>query len=853
MGTRTGRCCRILRRGLAAAFALLCGALAPSQTQPAVAAGKVAPELLRRATTAARLRVFVVLGEQPQSEILRRIEAASQRRMDLAEANYLEAAHQLLVSEETLARRRDRVEALILENRQAAAREIELRIRPAQELAMRRRAGLGAARLRRYLVVNMVLAEIPTAAPPALEADPEVAAVLPVGEHTAHLDVSARVIGAPALWDRGYTGAGHSVAVLDTGINLSHPFFSGRHIVSRVFLQHGADNSCFADDASSAEDRQGHGTAVAGVVAAVGKGLGTLYNLKLAFKRREPPGPCDGGAASNGADVMDALEWAVFNTPARIFNRSYGSATDSDYPPTARLLDGVADQYGILLVLPAGNSGPDSFTLDGGACAYNVLSVAAFDDRNTIDSSDDLIAPFSSRGPTRAGRHKPDVAAPGFKIWAPGRAGNEYRDTYGTSVAAPHVAGAAALLRHSGVTAALALKAVLINTAEARRWNSEWGWGGINLNRAAAGGSHYDAALAPSSREGSYRLYRGRAAFDFKATLVWNRHDAFSAADSMAWVWLYLRDTQKGARASIEWIAPDGSVYAADSWAPLESGSDRCFWWGLEIAGKRPASLPGDWKVSIRYEGSLIFTLPFKIAVGFTLEKSLTARTAPSGSVCTEPDPVTTFARTDSRVYVWFYAARAKAGPRVAVQFYLPAGELHYTVDWPPLEKDGNWCYRASMSVVNTAAADMFGDWQAKIRWDDQVIGALPFRIVPVYVVDHKMAKTVPDQYCPEAPEPASAFLTTDERVWLWFYLRGTREGDRVRAEWYRPDGELYRIGNWTLGATSGGTCFRGSTPLAGTAAGYPGAWTISVFYNDEYLFPGAFTVEPPPEPGSAP
>ena len=154
----------------------------------------------------------------------------------------------------------------------------------------------------------------------------------------------------------------------------------------------------------------------------------------------------------------------------------------------------------------------------------------------------------------------------------------------------------------------------------------------------------------------------------------------------------------------------------------------------------------------------------------------------------------------------------------------------------------------------STPAAGMFGDWQAKIRWDDRIIATLPFKIVAVYVVDHKMAKTIADQFCPDTPEPASIFLTTDERVWLWFYLRGAREGDRARGEWYRPDGELYRLSNWTVGPTSGGVCFRSSTALAGTAAaGYPGVWTISVFLNDEYLFAERFTVEPPAEQSGEP
>jgi hypothetical protein len=149
------------------------------------------------------------------------------------------------------------------------------------------------------------------------------------------------------------------------------------------------------------------------------------------------------------------------------------------------------------------------------------------DDKNTLTRTDDTIAPYSSRGPTVGGRSKPDLAAPGTNIISAAHNWEgsvpDYVAFSGTSMAAPHIAGAAALMRQMGIHSALAQKAILINSADlgsSSRWSEDHGYGYANLTSAKAT-SHATGVVAPSTR-----LYFATpdGAAPIKATLVWNRH-----------------------------------------------------------------------------------------------------------------------------------------------------------------------------------------------------------------------------------------------------------------------------------------------------------------------------------------
>jgi len=519
--------------------------LGPSATE------KASAKLRAMAQAGGFLPVFVVLRSQPHREILERHESASRLKLDILEDRYLQLQRQTFAAEAELQEAKVALEEAALQTRQAAFKEIQGEIGPGQEAIALLLTQLGAKNIQRYSAINMLAADVPALALGALEADSSVVEIAPIETHSAQLAVSVPSLGAPAFWSAGYAGASESVAVLDTGVRTSHPAFSGLNIVSKVFLDYGKQDRCFADDANSPEDKQGHGTHVAGIVASrgapgwsgywgVARGLGTLYNLKIAYLNK-----CTGRGNSNTADVVNALQWAVEQAPwVKAFNYSYGGDTSTDDDIPARLFDYFADTYGLTISVAAGNESKSAFLglwtnpgpLSSPGIGYNVITVAAMNTQGTIDRSDDEIAIFSSRGPTVGGRKKPDFAAPGglrdrWDLWQLGWIPDRgiYSADYnsdgfvplpGTSMAAPHIAGAATLLRASGIQDPLAIKALLLNTTDALNWVKDQGWGYANLTRAFA---QRDSALTSTLSSGRVRLYKGLANGLFYSTLTWNR------------------------------------------------------------------------------------------------------------------------------------------------------------------------------------------------------------------------------------------------------------------------------------------------------------------------------------------
>jgi uncharacterized protein (TIGR03437 family) len=517
--------------------------------------GKVR-ELIR--SGAQTLPVFIVLRDQPHREVLERYESPARLRLQMLEGRYAELSRQIIPSEPQLSLARSDLEREMLDVRRAAFREIEARIRPEQDQVEALLASFGARNIRRYSAINMLAAEVPAAAVDTLAAHPAVAEISLIEKQSAQLDVSVPSLGAPVFWAAGYTGAGESVAVMDTGVRTSHPAFSGLNIVSKVFLDYAKQDPCFGDDATSPEDKQGHGTHVAGIVASrgapgwsnywgVARGLGTLYNLKIAYLDK-----CTGGGRFQGNDPVAALNWAVQQAPwVKVINFSSGGDAGGDDDVLARLFDYFADTYGLTISVAAGNESKSGFLglwtkpgpVSSPGIGYNVITVAAMNTQGTIDRSDDEIAIFSSRGPTVGGRKKPDIAAPGglrddwrlsgwqpvLGIWSADYQSDGFRKDSGTSMAAPHIAGAAALLRQAGVRDPLAIKALLLNTTDWLNWGNDQGWGYANLTRAF---SQRNGVLTSTLSSGRVRLYKGVTNGLFYSTLTWNRsvYQGFTSA-----------------------------------------------------------------------------------------------------------------------------------------------------------------------------------------------------------------------------------------------------------------------------------------------------------------------------------
>ncbi|WP_240657846.1 S8 family serine peptidase [Streptomyces populi] len=275
------------------------------------------------------------------------------------------------------------------------------------------------------------------------------------GRVKASLKESVPLIGAPEAWKDGYTGKGVKVAVLDTGIDVNHPDLAGAIDGTTSFVP-----------GEGVTDINGHGTHVAGTI--VGSGAASAGDYKGVAPGADLfVGKVLGGAEGYGQDswVMAGMQWAA-ESGADVVNMSLGDSYPTDgSDPMSQTVDTLSEQYGTLFVIAAGNAGPESISAPGAAAS--ALTVAATDKQ-------DRLASFSSTGPLAySGGMKPDIAAPGVDITAARSQdmtdGGEgpYRTLSGTSMATPHVVGAAAILaqQHPDWTGAQ-LKEHLMSTAK---------------------------------------------------------------------------------------------------------------------------------------------------------------------------------------------------------------------------------------------------------------------------------------------------------------------------------------------------------------------------------------------------
>lgn len=248
-------------------------------------------------------------------------------------------------------------------------------------------------------------------------------------------------INAPLAWDYTTGDSSISVGVIDTGIDQNHPdirenmwtTWNGRLIYGWNF----------ADNSSDSMDLDGHGSHVAGTIGAVGNNrigiTGVCWQVRVA-------------ALKFGLDVASAIAAIDFANYYKIsiLNASWGGRAYS------QALKDAIDQYDGLFVASAGNDGTNNDVDPMYPASYdckNIISVAAVDPYDTL-------ARFSNYGLKTV-----DIAAPGTNILSLDLAG-EYGPLNGTSMAAPHVAGAAALLKSSMPNiSTITLKRIILSSA----------------------------------------------------------------------------------------------------------------------------------------------------------------------------------------------------------------------------------------------------------------------------------------------------------------------------------------------------------------------------------------------------
>ncbi|MDF6042667.1 S8 family serine peptidase [Streptomyces sp. JH14] len=273
------------------------------------------------------------------------------------------------------------------------------------------------------------------------------------GKVKADLADSTAQIGAQKVWAEGDTGKDVKVAVLDTGVDTEHPDLAGQVDATASFIP----------EEPEITDYHGHGTHTASTIAGTGsasdgKERGVSFGARLEIGK-----VLNGRGSGQESWIIAGMEWAARDQQAKIVSMSLGGGGDAT-DPMSQAVDELSRETGALFVIAAGNGGPQSIGSPG--AADSALTVGA------VDYSDHL-ASFSSTGP-RGGDAglKPEITAPGVDILAArsqyGEGSGYYTTMSGTSMATPHVAGAAALLAaaHPDWTGQQ-LKEALVSSAKA--------------------------------------------------------------------------------------------------------------------------------------------------------------------------------------------------------------------------------------------------------------------------------------------------------------------------------------------------------------------------------------------------
>ena len=340
-------------------------------------------------------------------------------------------------------------------------------------------------------------------------------------------------------WTDNTLGSGVTVAIVDNGIDITHP-----NIIN---------NFDSGDYSKRGQSESGHGTAIAGIIASNnGTYKGVTPGVSLLDASVE---------VNSWVDAAQAIEWAVAGPDgtkgsgddANIIQMSCGEHTLGNLGNTelyglSNFVDEVVFQEDIVFTVAVGQNDAHWEPVVSPAEAYNVISVGAIDDHNTADVNDDTIYMEGFYG-TVDERQKPDIVAPGHRIitanyrWDEGepdlselirfyfdRGDLDLYYVVGTSYAAPHVAGAAAiLLSNNPDLSAKQVKAILLNTPFRNPYLSDEerervGYGLLNVNEAYKNiHNSLIGTIRDTGGEGLYYELTPDEGGDSRITMVWER------------------------------------------------------------------------------------------------------------------------------------------------------------------------------------------------------------------------------------------------------------------------------------------------------------------------------------------
>ena len=460
------------------------------------------------------------------------------------------------------------------------------------------------------------------------------------------MSMITRIVGAQAMWAKGYTGKGIDVAVIDTGVTRVPGLDKAGKVIDGPDLSFDSQNAAFAH-----VDSFGHGTNMASIIAGSDVAVGTTQSCKTCltgstysdttkFVGVAPDarivnvkaGASDG--ATDVSQVIAAIDWVVQHQHdngmnIRVVNLSFG--TDSIQPanidPLAYAVE-VAWRKGIVVVASAGNDGLATTSLADPAYDPTILAVGAVDDNDTVPVSDDEVPSFAQHGNAT---RQVDVVAPGTHVIGlrvpgsfidttvtTGKVGTRFQRGSGTSQAAAVVSGMAALLLQRYPTATPdQIKAFLKSHAEPTvstatvpsalqpiativlKW---WEGSGVaSVEAATDGGSLPAATAAPAFGTGLGTLEGARGTYH----VVSNGVSLTGERDILSTPWDGIR-WSAAAWAGTSWKGGlwNGVRWSGDTWSGARwsttawSGSD---WAGIRWSGVRWSAMTWD---GARWSGS---------------------------------------------------------------------------------------------------------------------------------------------------------------------------------------------------------------------------------------------------------